>query len=81
MARQGPEDATGRFASREELVHYIYSAYEATEVTRKQLAEDCGVSVGTLQNILKQKNQLVRDDGFEQAKKTALTRQWRVGAI
>lgn len=52
--KQGPEEVCGRFSSREELEKYVSRMNAVGGYTRRQLAEDAEVSIGTVQFILKQ---------------------------
>jgi hypothetical protein len=75
MPKPGPEESTGRFSTRAELESYIYRTYESADMTRRELADDCDISVGTLQAILKLRKSKPNEE-FETLKRKMISRRW-----
>lgn len=50
--RRGRELTTGAYATRAQLVQKVHQLYHTTGCNRRQVAEHCGVSTGTVNKIL-----------------------------
>lgn len=75
--KPGPEECTGRFATRLELETHVHRLNDTTSLTRKQIATDCDISVGTVQSIIKKPIIFSQpDDGFSQLKRKMLLGKW-----
>ena len=73
--KPGPEECTGRFATREELEMHVHYLRNSTTMTRQQIADDAGISVGTVQSIIK-KPLHKEVDPFIELKRKTLRNRW-----
>ena len=76
MSQQGPEEVTGRFETRQELSAEVLLQV-SEEISYKAIAKDCGVSLSTLYNIIKQSDSEEREKMGKLKRKIFGTTNWK----